>query len=179
MSRLVAYAFTALFIVSPSLATAQTTQPMQEPQTEAKQLADIRIDVIKDALQLSSEQTKYWPAIEEAIRGRTAGRRERIEKFERMRENEPDRNFVQVLRNRADNLSERGAELRKLADAWQPLYPTLSEGQKRRMRILAFVILHGMREGIESRRNQMMMNDEDTWGAVTGAGSGESGAGRD
>lgn len=177
MSRLITYAFAALLIAVPSLAIAQTTPSMEEAQAEAKELTDSRIDVLKEALQLSPEQTKYWPAIEEAIRGRAEGRRERMRSFAaRMREAQPDRNFVRILQNRAENLSERGAELKKLADAWQPLYATLSDTQKRRMRILAIVVLHGMRENMEARHNRMMMmEDDDMPGAVTGPGAGEFG----
>jgi hypothetical protein len=40
-------------------------------------------------------------------------------------------------------LSERGAQLHKLADAWQPLYQALSPEQKDRMRLVAS---HVMRE---------------------------------
>ncbi|HEX2841500.1 Spy/CpxP family protein refolding chaperone [Hyphomicrobium sp.] len=176
MSRLATYAFAALLIAIPSLAIAQTTHSMQEDKAEAKELTDSRITVLKDALQLSPEQAKYWPAIEEAIRGRAEARRERLENFAtRMREAQPDRNFVQVLQNRAENLSARGAELKKLADAWQPLYVTLTDTQKRRMRILAFVVLHEMRQDMEARHDQMMMMEDEPWGAVTGPGGGEFG----
>jgi hypothetical protein len=150
---------------------------MQQAQTEPRDLTDVRIEVLRDALQLSPEQAKYWPAVEEAIRARAEARNERIEHFvARLREPQPDRNFVRVLQNRADNLSERASGLKRLADAWQPLYPTLTDAQKRRMRILAVVAMRDIREGIEARR--MDMDDEDAWGAMTGASSGESGFGR-
>jgi len=178
MSRLIACAFTALAVASVSPALAQAPPPAQEPQAELRDLTDVRIDVLKTALQLSSDQTKYWPAIEEAIRARADERRERVESFAaRMHEPQPDRNFLKVLQNRADNLSERAAGLKRLADAWQPLYPTLTDVQKRRMRILAAVVLRDAREGMAFRH--MQMEDEDAWGAMTGPGSGESGFGRD
>ncbi|WP_290988500.1 Spy/CpxP family protein refolding chaperone [Hyphomicrobium sp.] len=132
-----------------------------------------RIDVVKAALQLRPDQMQYWPAVEEAIRARAEGRRERIENMmSRMEEGQFDRNFVQVLQNRADNLVARGTELKKLADAWQPLYSTLDDAQKRRMRVLGVLILHRMREGMEARRERM---EDEGGGAMMGAGAGEMG----
>jgi LTXXQ motif family protein len=178
MSKLVVYAVTALLASVPSLAVAQTTMPMRQmqgAQAEAKVLTDIRIDVVKNALQLTPEQQKYWPAIEESMRARADARRQRLENVAaRMEDTQPDRDFVKVLQTRADNLSARGSELKKLADAWQPLYATLDDAQKRRMRVLAILVLHGVREGIESR-----VEEEDMWGsAAVGASTGEGGFGR-
>ncbi len=142
-------------------------------------MTEIRIDVVKNALQLSPEQTKYWPAIEEAIRARAEMRRQRLENVaERMDEPQPDRDFVKIMQNHAAVLTERGTALRRLADAWQPLYSTLNDTQKRRMRILAVVVLHGAREDLEDRPSRMEARDaRDVWGAATGPGSGESGSG--
>jgi hypothetical protein len=43
---------------------------------------------------------------------------------------------VARLRERADNMSATAAALKKIADAADPLYKTLDDGQKRRLRIL-------------------------------------------
>jgi LTXXQ motif family protein len=175
MSKLVAYAFTALFVAVPSLAIAQTPPAMQQAQAESRELTEVRIDVVKNALQLSADQTKYWPAIEEAIRARAEMRRQRLENFsERMDEAQPDRNFVKVMQDHAAALTERGTSLRRLADAWQPLYATLNDAQKRRMRVLAVVVLHGMREGIENRIEEQEVRGS----AAVGASTGEGGFGR-
>jgi hypothetical protein len=150
---------------------------MQGPQAEVRDLTDIRVDVVKTALQLSPEQTQYWPAIEGAMRARAETRRQKVENVAaRMEETRPDRDFVRLLQKRADNLTERGAELRTLADAWQPLSGTLTDAQKRRMRILAALVIHEVREDRDVPRIQF--EEEQTWGAMTGSGSGESGIGR-
>jgi hypothetical protein len=39
--------------------------------------------------------------------------------------------------NRANNLARRADNLKKLADAWQPLYQNLNPDQKRRARLLS------------------------------------------
>jgi hypothetical protein len=181
MSKLVAYAITALFVATPSLALAQTARPLQEARAlqearvEGRELTEIRIDVVKNALQLSPEQAKYWPAIEEAIRARAEMRRQRVENVaERLDDSQPDVDFVKVMQNHAAVLTERGTALRRLADAWQPLYPTLNNAQKQRMRILAVVVLHGVREDIEDRPDRIEARDL-RGGAEIGAGSGEGG----
>ncbi|MBS0238604.1 MAG: Spy/CpxP family protein refolding chaperone [Proteobacteria bacterium] len=211
MSRFIAYGFAALLTAAPSLAIAQTAQPMQgqpvqgqpmqgmqpmqgqgmQPMQgmqgthpilgmqrgQADDVTDNRIDIVKAALQLRPDQMQYWPAIEEAIRARAEGRCQRIENtMSRMEEGQFDRNFVQVLQARAENLSERGAEIKKLADAWQPLYSTLDDAQKRRMRVLGVLVLHRMREGVMARREQM---EDEGGGAMIGAGAGETGMGRE
>ncbi|HYP58259.1 MAG TPA: hypothetical protein VEQ35_08240, partial [Beijerinckia sp.] len=63
------------------------------------------------------------------------------------------------LRARADALTQRGDALRKVADAWQPLYASLDDDQKRRMRFLAVHVLREVKEGVQSRR---MEEEEET-----------------
>ncbi|WP_197077562.1 Spy/CpxP family protein refolding chaperone [Hyphomicrobium sp. 99] len=156
----------------------QGMQGMQRGQTQGRDdVTTNRIDIVRTALQLRPDQMQYWPAVEDAIRARAEGRRERIENMmSRMEDGQFDRNFVQVLQNRADNLIARGTELKKLADAWQPLYSTMDDAQKRRMRVLGVLVLHRMKEGVEARRDQM---EEEGGGAMMGAGTGESGMGRE
>jgi hypothetical protein len=55
-------------------------------------------------------------------------------------------------------LAQRAAELRKLADAWEPLYKTLSPDQKKRMAYVTVIAARGMRETIERR---METEDDD------------------
>ena len=63
-----------------------------------------------------------------------------------------------LLRERADGLTQRGESLKKLVDAWQPLYESLDERQKLRLRFLAVAVLREIRDAAESR---MMQSDED------------------
>ena len=65
-----------------------------------------------------------------------------------------DRNPVEFLHRRADVLAQRAADLKKLADAWQPLYQTLNPEQRRRMAALAVIVFREMRDGLEQRRLQ-------------------------
>jgi hypothetical protein len=49
-------------------------------------------------------------------------------------------------------LTQRGADLKKLADAWQPLYQTFTPEQKRRLGFVAVSALRELRDGVEERR---------------------------
>jgi hypothetical protein len=157
----------ALFIVGAPLAHAQqaTTSPGGPPDhgrlnpAEFKMLTDIRVGVIKAALQLTPEQEKLWPAVDEAIRARAETRYRRLaargERMDQARDVDP----VQLYRQRADVLADRAAGLRKLADAWQPLYQSLTPDQKTRLRLVTVHAIEGLRTALENRR--MDLDDEE------------------
>ena len=46
-----------------------------------------------------------------------------------------DRDPIAFMNRRADALAQRSADLKNLADAWRPLYQSLTPDQKRRMEI--------------------------------------------
>ena len=56
------------------------------------------------------------------------------------------------MNKRAEALSQRSDDLKKVADAWQPLYQTLKPEQKRRLALLWVPVLHVMGNAIEQRR---------------------------
>jgi hypothetical protein len=113
-------------------------------------------------LQLTPEQEKHWPALEEAIRARSAGRQKRIAAFvDLTRQQNVDP--VELLRRRADNLTERGTELKKLLDAWQPLWQTLNPDQKESMLVLAARVLGVVRDAAEIRRTELLEDTSDDW----------------
>jgi len=61
-------------------------------------------------------------------------------------------NPVELMQRRADRLIQRGGDLKKLADAWDPLYKTLSEDQRKRMSFASYVVMRGMQDVIEHSR---------------------------
>jgi hypothetical protein len=71
-----------------------------------------------------------------------------------------NRNPIDFMHRRAENLVDRADDLNKLADAWQPLYRTLTPEQKRRMGALAILVVRDMRTPAEQRRMQAA-EDED------------------
>jgi hypothetical protein len=72
-----------------------------------------------------------------------------------------DRNPIDFMHRRANALAQRATDLDKLADAWQPLYSTLTPEQKKRMGLLAITVLREMRTGVEERRVQSQDSETD------------------
>jgi hypothetical protein len=172
MSKILAAAATTLFLTASPLAYAQAPAGAISERLNAGDvtaLTDARINLVKAALQLTPDQEKMWPAVEAAIRARAKDRLTRIENAEtRVRELRDksaiealrDRNPIEFLHRRADTLTQRAADLKKLADAWQPLYQTLTPEQKRRMAALTIFVFREMRNGLEQRRMQSEDDDQ-------------------
>jgi len=174
MMKIVVVGTTALFLTASSIANAQTSQttspatPERLSAADRSTLTDMRIDLVKAALQLTPEQEKYWPAVESAIRQGTDDRKARLAKVQETVGKRVEQNSVENMRNRdpiaflqrrSEALAQRSADLDKLAEAWQPLYKTLSPEQRKRMGALATLVLHDMSDVIERRRAQS--EDED------------------
>ena len=164
MLKIVAVAVSALFVTASPLAYAQAPSAKETEHLSVadwSKLTDLRIDLVKAALQLTPDQTKYWSAIEEAIRGRAKDRQSRLAKIAELAGKRSDeRDPVASLNRRADALAQRSADLKKLADAWQPLYKTLTPEQKQRMAALTIFVIRDMSDALEHRRAQSE-DDED------------------
>ena len=70
-----------------------------------------------------------------------------------------DENRVELLRNRdpitflqrrSEALAERSADLDRLAEAWQPLYKTLTPEQRQRLAAVAIFVLHEMSDAVQT-----------------------------
>ncbi|MBV9533351.1 MAG: Spy/CpxP family protein refolding chaperone [Bradyrhizobium sp.] len=104
-------------------------------------LVDARIAAVHAGLKLTPDQERMWPPVEAAVRDfaklRIDRATARMEARERAQdEQQPREDPVTRLRQRADNLAATGAGLKKIADAADPLYKSLDEGQKRRLAML-------------------------------------------
>jgi hypothetical protein len=156
-----AVALVAVIVVAGAAHAQEATHQMSRQdashrrlsQADLNALTDARIGMAKVMLQMTPEQARFWPPIEEAIRNGAEARYRRIAQLrammDRSGEREPDP--IAIMRIRAEALSARGAQLKKLADAWQPLYQTLNPEQKDRMRLVASHVLHEARGAIERR----------------------------
>jgi hypothetical protein len=101
-------------------------------------LTDARIAAVHAGLKLTADQEKLWPPLESAVRDFAKLRIDRANARMNAKPDDaqqPD-DPVGRLRERADNMAASGAALKKIADAADPLYKTLDEGQKRRLKIL-------------------------------------------
>ena len=87
MLKIVVAGTTALFLTASSIANAQSSQtsgtatPERLNAADRNTLTDMRIDLVKAALQLTPDQEKYWPPVETAIRARAEDRKARIAKI--------------------------------------------------------------------------------------------------
>jgi zinc resistance-associated protein len=143
----------AVAIVGTSLVYAQQRprgpeggQRWQISQEDAAAFADARIAALKAGLRLTPEQEKNWASYETALRDMAKARRDRMtaqpneqrQTEQRQNQNEPrPADPVERLRRQAEALSGAGARLKSLADAQEPLYKSLDDGQKRRFHVLS------------------------------------------
>lgn len=94
---------------------------------------EARIAGLKAGLQLTPAQEKNWPALETAMRETSRERAARMMQMAEERKamgGRPDP--LEGLRRRAKTMHAMAGDLEKLAQAAQPLYDSLDEGQKRR-----------------------------------------------
>ena len=159
---------TAVVVLVTGYSLGYAQGPSAEPAqrvtaADLNALTDARINIVKTALQMTPDQEKYWPAIEDAIRTRAKDRQTRLqnaaERVADLKGRSPievlrDRNPIEFLNRRADALAQRSADLKKLATAWQPLYQTLTLDQKRRLGFLAVAAVRELRTAAEQRRIQ-------------------------
>lgn len=101
--------------------------------------ADARIAAVKAGLKLNADQEKLWPPVEAAVRDFAKLRIDRANA--RMNARRDDRDTprpdpVTRLRDRADTMAAMAAAMKRIADAADPLYKTLDDGQKRRLAVL-------------------------------------------
>jgi zinc resistance-associated protein len=146
---------TALTIAGSSLVYAQQQRPADAAATQQEHaargarfrptaedvaaLTDARIAALKAGLKLTPEQEKNWPAVETAIRDLAKERAARVEqRTANVKERRNTRSdMIERLRQRADRMTNAAANLKRFADATEPLYKSLDESQKRRFTLLS------------------------------------------
>jgi hypothetical protein len=118
--------------------------------------ADARIAAVRAGLKLTPDQEKLWPPVETAVKEFAKLRIDRANaRMNAMRDDSRDRRQpddpVARLRDRADTMATTAAAMKKIADAADPLYRTLDDGQKRRLAILTHMEGRFGREGWRHR----------------------------
>ena len=123
--------------------------------------ADARIAAVHAGLKLTADQEKLWPPVETAVKEFAKLRIDRANaRMNASRDDssqEPD-DPVTRLRERADSMAASAAAMKKIADAADPLYKTLDDGQKRRLAVLTHMDRFGSREGWRHRRFERDMD---------------------
>jgi hypothetical protein len=145
--------------------------------------ADARIAAVRAGLKLTPDQEKLWPPVEAAVRDFAKMRIDRANA--RMNERQDDArgpqtpdNPVARLQQRADAMATTAAALKRIAEAADPLYKTLDDGQKRRLAILTH--MEGRFGGGEGWRDRGGERDSDRdGGRDRDRGGPDRGFGRD
>src|ERR1700724_1758417 len=119
---------------------------MQMSSEDRAAFTHARSGAVKAGLKLTPDQEKLWPPVETAVRDFA---KLRIDRANARMNAKPDdsqdaqkqdsQNFpdpVARLRERADAMATSAAAMKRIADAADPLYKTLDDGQKRRLAIL-------------------------------------------
>ncbi len=116
-------------------------QHMRMSPEDRAAFTDARIAAVKAGLKLTPDQEKLWPPVEAAVRDLAKLRIDRANA--RMNAGRDDSQEAQKpedpvarLRERADTMATTAAAMKKIADAADPLYKSLDDGQKRRLAIL-------------------------------------------
>ena len=103
-------------------------------------LTDARIAAVKAGLKLTPDQEKLWPPVETAVRDfaklRIDRANARMNAERDSQDSQKPSDPVARLRDRADTMTATAAAMKRIADAADPLYKTLDDGQKRRLAIL-------------------------------------------
>ena len=145
MKKTIAAGTIALMLAGASAALAQSSPPregmrMRPSAEDVAAFTDARIAALKAGLKLTAEQEKNWPAVETALRDLAKQRADRAQaradRHDARRGNDsaaqPAPDAIARMREGADGLNQRAANLKKLADASEPLYKSLDDAQKRR-----------------------------------------------
>jgi len=133
----------ALALVGTTLAFAQQgpnapsrAQRWHPTAADITAFGDARIAAIHAGLELTPDQEKLWPPVEAALRDVF---KQRSAWFTARASADQPKDPIERLGARAQVMTDRGAALKKLADAAGPLYESLDDAQKHRFVVLARV----------------------------------------
>jgi hypothetical protein len=129
---------------------------------------DARIAAVHAGLKLNADQEKLWPPVEAAVRDFAKLRTDRANARMNAPQNQSqdgqqnEDNPIARLRDRAETMAASAEAMKKIADAADPLYKTLDDGQRRRLAVLTH---HGRFGGPEGWRHRWMERgfERDHW----------------
>jgi LTXXQ motif family protein len=144
MRRFTIAAIAALVVAGSTAVYAQYHRPWTQhtrmTADDRAALADARIAAVHAGLKLTADQERLWPPVEAAVRDFAKLRIDRANARMKARDEAQDtqtsQDPVARLRERADSMAASATAMKNIADAADPLYKTLDEGQKRRLAIL-------------------------------------------
>jgi hypothetical protein len=152
-------------------------EKMQNWVADHEAFLDAKLAGLKAGLKLTSDQDKLWPPFETAVRDAAQLHMEQMksmmERMQKMREMMQGMNKSEDMKDMGaasqavspidrleamgQRMSDRGAAIKKVADAAKPLYASLDDSQKRRFVLLGremFMMGHG-HHGMDMMRGGM------------------------
>jgi LTXXQ motif family protein len=144
MKKILLAGAAALAIAGSTVAYAQHRpwfhEHMRMSPEDRAAFTDARIAAVKAGLKLTPDQEKLWPPVEAAVRDfaklRIDRANARMDADRDSQDSQKPTDPVTRLRERADTMAASAAAMKRIADAADPLYKTLDDGQKRRLAIL-------------------------------------------
>ena len=166
MRKFTIAAVAALAIAGSTAVYAQYHRPWMEHMRFSAEdraaFADARIAAVHAGLRLTPDQEKLWPPVESAVRDfaklRIDRANARMKAMDDAQNQQKEDDPVARLRERADNMAASASAMKKIADAADPLYKTLDDGQKRRLAVLT---RHGRFGGEGGWRHRWMERGSD------------------
>jgi hypothetical protein len=141
MNKRIIAGLTALAFSAPSWCAAET--PMLKiahrhwhrhaREDQSFDRIDAHLASMKASLKLTPEQEKHWPAVERVLRDIALAREDRVEG---LREQKKSEDAIATLRDSAVGMAQSSSQLKRLADAAEPLYRTLSKEQQQRFHFM-------------------------------------------
>jgi hypothetical protein len=102
-----------------------------------KLTSDARLAALKAGLRLRPDQDKNWSTFESTVRDLAKQRQDRLQQLAAQNAGSAQgTDAIALLRQRADLMGQTSADLKKYADALEPLYKSLDDAQKRHMLLL-------------------------------------------
>ncbi|MES2599689.1 MAG: Spy/CpxP family protein refolding chaperone [Pseudomonadota bacterium] len=194
MKKIILASVAAVAIIGSTAVYAQHRHHHHRMTTEDRAaFVDAKIAAVKAGLKLTPDQEKMWPPVEAAVRdfakqrivmanarasereAKRAARDQKGAQDSKPAAADQARDPLARLRDRADRMAETAAGLKKIADAADPLYKSLDDGQKRRLTMLTRMGgHHGWRgRGFEHGMDGDRFDRDRGPGRDRGAGSSE------
>ena len=178
-AALAAWTFAPAAQAASDESSAPAMERMQNWADDHEAFLDAKLAGLKAGLRLTPDQEKLWPPFETAVRDAAKLHMDQMksmmDRMQKMREmmrsmnNSEDMTGTEAagqtispidrLEAMGQRMTERGAAIKKVADAAKPLYASLDDAQKRRFALLGralFMMGHG-RHGMGMMRGGMGM----------------------
>jgi LTXXQ motif family protein len=108
---------------------------------DRQMMLDAKLAGMKAELKLKPDQEKLWTPFETAVRDSAKDRMENMQKMMEMRKQNEQASPIDLLDTWSSDLTQAGANMKKVAEAAKPLYASLDETQKHDFTMLGRMLM--------------------------------------